>query len=107
MNYRQADFWTGPWPNWDLQDRAPALWNDLKDSSLVIFKVKILVLSTQAIDTDNAYVVDIRRCLYRVISSEHIYDTDIDEADGVMVQLSQVSYFCSRFVNSAASNSQI
>lgn len=35
----KGDFWTGPWPYWDLQEKAPELWEDLKGSSLVIFKV--------------------------------------------------------------------
>lgn len=34
----KADFWTGPWPYWNLEERAPELWNDFKSSSLVIFK---------------------------------------------------------------------
>lgn len=37
----QANFWTGPWPYWDLKERAPQLWSDLTESSLVIFKVRV------------------------------------------------------------------
>ncbi|KIP06641.1 hypothetical protein PHLGIDRAFT_514562, partial [Phlebiopsis gigantea 11061_1 CR5-6] len=36
----QADFWTGPWPYWDMKTRAPEVWSDLRESSLVIFKVR-------------------------------------------------------------------
>ena len=32
-------FWTGPWPYWELQAKAPRLFNDLRSSQLVIFKV--------------------------------------------------------------------
>ena len=32
-------FWTGPWPYWELQAKAPKLFKDLQSSQLVIFKV--------------------------------------------------------------------
>ncbi|KII83842.1 hypothetical protein PLICRDRAFT_58283 [Plicaturopsis crispa FD-325 SS-3] len=34
----QAQFWTSPWPYWDMETRAPALWASLRESSLVVFK---------------------------------------------------------------------
>jgi len=33
-----AEFWTTPWPYWDMKTRAPDLWKTLRDSGLVIFK---------------------------------------------------------------------
>lgn len=33
-----AEFWTTPYPYWDMQSRDPKLWNELKDSALVVFK---------------------------------------------------------------------
>ncbi|KAF9648118.1 DUF89 domain-containing protein [Thelephora ganbajun] len=35
---RLAVFWTTPYPYWDMQERDQELWNDLRDSSLVVFK---------------------------------------------------------------------
>jgi hypothetical protein len=35
-----AGFWTQPWPYWDMRLRAPELWAGLRDSGLVIFKVR-------------------------------------------------------------------
>lgn len=34
----QADFWTSPWPYWNLKERASGVFESLKDSGLVIFK---------------------------------------------------------------------
>ncbi len=34
------NFWTSPWPYWDMRVRAPGVWNVLRGSGLVIFKVK-------------------------------------------------------------------
>jgi len=34
-----ADFWTEPWPYWDMKERAGELFKWLSDSQLVIFKV--------------------------------------------------------------------
>jgi len=34
-----AEFWTGPWPYWHLDSHAPELFQELKGSDLVIFKV--------------------------------------------------------------------
>jgi damage-control phosphatase, subfamily III len=34
-----AEFWTMPWPYWDMKIRAPDLWECLTGSELVIFKV--------------------------------------------------------------------
>jgi len=33
-----ADFWTTPWPYWDMREHARTLWESLRDSGLVIFK---------------------------------------------------------------------
>lgn len=35
----KAGFWTMPWACWDMKDHAPALWEYLSGSGLVIFKV--------------------------------------------------------------------
>jgi len=32
------NFWTSPWPYWDMRVRAPGVWSTLSDSGLVIFK---------------------------------------------------------------------
>ena len=32
------DFWTSPWPYWNMQELAPALYDHLKGSGLIIFK---------------------------------------------------------------------
>jgi hypothetical protein len=37
---KKAGFWTQPWPYWDMQTLAPEFWETLKDSGLVIFKVR-------------------------------------------------------------------
>ncbi|KAI0289666.1 DUF89 domain-containing protein [Russula brevipes] len=34
----RVDFWTSPWPYWDIRLRAPAVWDALRESGLVIFK---------------------------------------------------------------------
>lgn len=34
-----ADFWTLPYPYWDMKDLTPALFQHLSSSDLVIFKV--------------------------------------------------------------------
>lgn len=36
-----ADFWTSPYPYWDMESRAPLLWKSLSESGLVIFKVRL------------------------------------------------------------------
>jgi hypothetical protein len=36
------NFWTSPWPYWDMRVRAPGIWNALCDSGLVILKVRSL-----------------------------------------------------------------
>jgi hypothetical protein len=33
-----ADFWTTPWPYWDMQSQAKDLWKWFQESGLVIFK---------------------------------------------------------------------
>ena len=35
-----AEFWTTPWPYWDMKIRAADLWECLTGSELVIFKVR-------------------------------------------------------------------
>lgn len=35
----RAEFWTTPWPYWQMKDRAHELFRSLLDSDLVIFKV--------------------------------------------------------------------
>ena len=37
---KMYDFWTAPWPFWDLKDKAPELYESLKKSDLVVFKVR-------------------------------------------------------------------
>jgi hypothetical protein len=34
-----VNFWTSPWPYWDMRLRAPKVWDALRGSGLVIFKV--------------------------------------------------------------------
>ncbi|KAH9948501.1 DUF89 domain-containing protein [Amylocystis lapponica] len=34
----KADFWTSPWPYWNMQQQGPTVFHSLKDSGLVIFK---------------------------------------------------------------------
>jgi len=34
----KADFWTSPYPYWDMKERAPEVWETLKNSGLVVFK---------------------------------------------------------------------
>ncbi|KAH9019181.1 hypothetical protein EDB85DRAFT_2075854 [Lactarius pseudohatsudake] len=34
------NFWTSPWPYWDMRVRAPGVWNALRESGLVIFKTR-------------------------------------------------------------------
>lgn len=36
---KEASFWTGPWPYWDMKELAVELWKTLSESGLVIFKV--------------------------------------------------------------------
>ncbi|KAI0297018.1 hypothetical protein B0F90DRAFT_1742372 [Multifurca ochricompacta] len=33
-----VNFWTSPWPYWDMRLRAPKVWDALRESGLVIFK---------------------------------------------------------------------
>lgn len=35
-----ADFWTEPWPYWNMKERAGELYETLRSSGLVIFKVR-------------------------------------------------------------------
>jgi damage-control phosphatase, subfamily III len=48
-SHAKGDFWTGPWAYWDLQAQAPDLWEDLKTSSLVIFKVSAMNAMTKTL----------------------------------------------------------
>ncbi|PCH42909.1 DUF89 domain-containing protein [Wolfiporia cocos MD-104 SS10] len=34
----KANFWTMPWPYWNMQEQGPEVFDSLKDSGLVIFK---------------------------------------------------------------------
>ncbi|KAH9982017.1 hypothetical protein BJV74DRAFT_852635 [Russula compacta] len=34
----RVNFWTSPWPYWDMRLRAPKVWDALRESGLVIFK---------------------------------------------------------------------
>lgn len=36
------EFWTAHWPYWDMKEKAKTLWETLKASGLVIFKVSYL-----------------------------------------------------------------
>lgn len=36
---RLAEFWTTPWPYWDLRERDAQLWEALRGTGLVILKV--------------------------------------------------------------------
>lgn len=36
---KRAEFWTTPWPYWNMEILAPDLWSALHESQLVIFKV--------------------------------------------------------------------
>jgi hypothetical protein len=38
----RINFWTSPWPYWDMHLRAPRVWDSLRESGLVIFKVRAL-----------------------------------------------------------------
>ena len=45
---RSAEFWTTPYPYWDMRERDRELWDDLRNSSLVIFKVRKIMFPTSA-----------------------------------------------------------
>lgn len=47
----QVQFWTAPWPYWELQAKAPALFEHFQSSQLVIFKVCVL-LADVVVDTE-------------------------------------------------------
>ncbi|KZT24930.1 DUF89 domain-containing protein [Neolentinus lepideus HHB14362 ss-1] len=34
----KADFWTGPWPYWEMKMKGAAVWERLRGSGLVVFK---------------------------------------------------------------------
>lgn len=38
------DFWTSPYPYWELQAEAPSLFESLKESALAIFKVYLMLV---------------------------------------------------------------
>jgi hypothetical protein len=44
-----ADFWTEPWPYWDMKERAGELFQWLRGSQLVVFKVSVAVLSSTSL----------------------------------------------------------
>lgn len=39
-NNVMADFWTEPWPYWDIKERSSELFESLREGGLVIFKVR-------------------------------------------------------------------
>jgi damage-control phosphatase, subfamily III len=39
MPDERINFWTSPWPYWEMRLRAPKVWDALSESELVIFKV--------------------------------------------------------------------
>ena len=39
---RKAEFWTTPYPYWDMEKLDGELVKDFKESGLVIFKVRVL-----------------------------------------------------------------
>ena len=36
---QMADFWTEPWPYWNMKEKASVLFKSLEGSGLVVFKV--------------------------------------------------------------------
>lgn len=36
---QMANFWTEPWPYWNMEEKAPVLFKSLESSGLVVFKV--------------------------------------------------------------------
>jgi damage-control phosphatase, subfamily III len=40
-NDPRVNFWTQPYPYWDMQLRAPELFASLRESGLVVFKVRM------------------------------------------------------------------
>lgn len=38
----QANFWTSPYPYWNIEELGPEVYNGLKDSGLVVLKVREL-----------------------------------------------------------------
>lgn len=55
-------FWTEPWPYWNMKERANQLWSWLRDSDLVIFKVRTFFM-------DPVFRSDVAT---RVISSTYV-----------------------------------
>lgn len=48
----QANFWTSPFPYWNMKELAPELHAHLRESNLVIFKVRSNYISNQAVAAD-------------------------------------------------------
>lgn len=46
---KKAGFWTQPFPYWDMNILAPDFWESLRDSALVIFKVRDPISSRHAL----------------------------------------------------------
>lgn len=42
---KTAEFWTTPWPYWDMKLRVKSLWDSLAESQLVVFKVSTVLES--------------------------------------------------------------
>jgi hypothetical protein len=47
-----VNFWTSPWPYWDIRLRAPKVWDALCGSGLVIFKVSALNNRVRVLECD-------------------------------------------------------
>jgi damage-control phosphatase, subfamily III len=39
----KANFWTSPWPYWDMKEMAKDVWEGLVGSGLVIFKAGVMI----------------------------------------------------------------
>jgi hypothetical protein len=49
-DHPRANFWTTPFPFWDMEVRDPVLFGELKQSGLVIFKVRRFGFSRLGVD---------------------------------------------------------
>ena len=65
---RLAEFWTTPYPYWDMQERDRELWNDLRNSSLVVFKVRKKRMFPPGVNGDDPRILTISS-IRRAISS--------------------------------------
>lgn len=51
----KADFWISPYPYWNMKKLAPGLFEFLKASDLVIFKVRLQNLSSMVCIADTLW----------------------------------------------------